>query len=89
MADERPPICNECRPAYEEVYPASHFIDTPEGIIQVLHSIVRVEMTETGLDTWFRGGTSSEAISGFVPGTFTRKLLELIEEHLSNGNEQK
>lgn len=58
---------------------------SPEEIVGILHSIetlyvgdgyLEVRFKETKLDS---GG---ESISSFIPGSFTRELLELIEDHL-------
>lgn len=56
---------------------------SPEKIIEILHSITGISRDNAGgVDFTFDGGQSPEVANGFIPGSFTRKLLELIEEHL-------
>jgi len=57
---------------------------SPEKVIEILRSITKLEIDPEGfLDVWFEGGTSAESPNSFIPGSFTRELLVLIEEHLS------
>lgn len=59
---------------------------SPEKIIEILRSITKLELDSEGiLDVWFEGGESAESINSFIPGSFTRELLCLIEEHLNSG----
>ena len=59
---------------------------SPEKIVEILHSITKVSLDESlELDTWFDGKVGNgdiEGINGFIPNSFTRELLELIEKHL-------
>ena len=60
---------------------------TPEQIVEILHSINRlsVENKAKELDTWFTNSSYPEypeGIRSFIPGSFTRRLLELIEDYL-------
>lgn len=56
---------------------------SPEKIIEILRSIEKLSVDDGELDTLFVDSTSGpESISGFIPGSFTRELLELIEKHL-------
>jgi hypothetical protein len=55
---------------------------TPEDIVKILHSITKVEIDQGELDTYFEDDKNPSGIRGFIPGSFTRELLELIEEHL-------
>jgi len=59
---------------------------SPEKIIEILRSIEKVSLDASGqLDTLFIDSTSGpEGIRGFIPGSFTRELLELIEWHLQD-----
>jgi hypothetical protein len=61
---------------------------TPEQIVEVLHSIKRLSIESGELDTWFENGYLNipETIRSFVPGSFTRRLLELIEGYLLEDN---
>ena len=57
--------------------------DTPEQIIEILRSIQKVSLYENKyLDVWFND-SYPVSISSFIPGSFTRQLLELIEQHLN------
>ncbi|MCK9567424.1 hypothetical protein M0R72_00575 [Candidatus Pacearchaeota archaeon] len=57
---------------------------SPEKVIEILRSISKLEIDREGvLDVWFEGGESAESIHSFIPGSFTRELLILIEEHLN------
>lgn len=60
---------------------------SPEEIVQILHSIKTLIIEDGELDTWFQDSTCGEGIRGFIPGSFIRELLELIEDHLLNGSE--
>lgn len=52
-------------------------------IIEILNSIEKLSVEDGELDTWFKDSTTGpEAITGFIPGSFTRELLELIEKHM-------
>jgi len=55
---------------------------SPEEIVRILNSIERVSVEDGELDIWFKDSNSPEGIRGFIPGSFTRELLELIEDHL-------
>ena len=58
---------------------------SPEKVIEILRSITKLEIDHEGvLDVWFEGGESAESINSFIPGSFTRELLVLIEQHLSH-----
>jgi hypothetical protein len=55
---------------------------SPEKIVEILHSITKLELNEVGeLETWF-DSSYPEVARSFVLGSFTRELLELIESHL-------
>lgn len=57
---------------------------TTEEIIKILHSITKVEIDDcNNLDTWFDNDVVPSGINGFIPGSFTRELLELIEKHIT------
>jgi len=56
---------------------------TPEEIVKIMHSILEVDVDEGYIEVLFDDsvyGPSNK--NSFVPGSFTRRLLELIEEHL-------
>ena len=61
---------------------------SPEKIIEILRSIDKLTLNSNGeLDTLFVDSICGpEGISGFIPGSFTRELLELIEWHLLDHN---
>ena len=74
------PATDECEGHF--VHPPPPERHSPEKIIEILRSITKLEITKTGeLDTWF-DVSYPESINSFVPGSFTRELLELIESHL-------
>lgn len=56
-----------------------------EKIIEILHSISKVKV-DGDLEVWFNQDEDPEAITSFIPGSFTRELLELIEKHLVEGS---
>jgi len=60
---------------------------TPEEIVEVLHSITRLSVKDGELDVWFEGDPYVNGIRGFIPQSFTRELLELIEDHLLTNEE--
>lgn len=61
---------------------------SPEDIVKILHSITKLSVADGELDTWFEFDETPSGIRSFVPNSFTRKLLELIEDHLlENKNE--
>jgi hypothetical protein len=55
---------------------------SPEKIVEILHSITKLDIIGGELEVWFDNGEHSEVCTSFIPGSFTRKLLELIESHL-------
>lgn len=58
---------------------------SPEKIVEILHSIKELSVKDGELNVLFVDSTAGwESIPGFIPGSFTRKLLELIEDHLLN-----
>jgi ribosomal protein L40E len=59
---------------------------TPEEIVKILNSIVQVNVDDGYIEVLFddSGNYGPSSKEAFVPGSFTRKLLELIEDHLCN-----
>jgi hypothetical protein len=57
---------------------------TPEEVIEILHSIKKLSVKYGELDTWINDDKYSSRIQGYMPGSFTRELLELIQKHLLN-----
>jgi hypothetical protein len=55
---------------------------SPEEIIGILRSITKLSIVDDKLEACFENGCHPESIPSFIPKSFTRKLLELIEEHL-------
>lgn len=55
---------------------------TPEQIIEILHSITKVSVKDKELDVWFNNDPNMSGLRGYIPGSFTRELLELIEWHM-------
>lgn len=53
-----------------------------EEILEVLHSITGLSVRDGELDTFFNHGHIIEGIHSFMPGCFTRELLELIESSI-------
>lgn len=60
---------------------------SPEKIVEILHSIKKFSIEDGELDTWFEDSQYPEGIRGFMPNSFTRDLLELIERHLLDGSD--
>ncbi len=58
-----------------------------EDIVKILHSIKKFSVEDGELDTWFEDSEYAEGVRGFIPGSFTRELLELVERHLFDGCE--
>ncbi len=57
---------------------------SPGLIVNILHSISKLKIDEFGeLEAWFDDSQYPEVSTGFIPGSFTRELLELIERHLA------
>jgi hypothetical protein len=61
---------------------------TPEEIVAILHSVTKLSVKDEELDVWQDGDTYPAGIRSFIPGSFTRELLELIEEHLLFGSDE-
>jgi hypothetical protein len=84
--------CNKCKTVFElHLTPIKQPMTrehtyTPETIVKILHSIKTLSMESGELETtFFNEGTAPDEIScirAFHPGSFTRELLELIEDHL-------
>jgi hypothetical protein len=55
---------------------------SPEEIITILHSIRCVKIDCNELEAYFEESTIPETIPSFIPGSFTRELLELIDKHI-------
>lgn len=55
---------------------------SPEDIVTILHSINTVQVDCNELEVFFEDSTIPETIPSFIPGTFTRELLELIDRHI-------
>jgi hypothetical protein len=51
-------------------------------IVDILHSISKVYLSNNELEIIFDKDTHASNIRGFQPKSFTRKLLQLIENHL-------
>jgi hypothetical protein len=58
----------------------SKLICNEESIIKLLHSINRLSVADGHLEVWINDEVST--ISEFISGSFTRELLELIEDHM-------
>lgn len=56
---------------------------SPEKIVEILHSIVKLEMDGNELNVYFDGDENVNVANSFLPQSFTRELLELIEDHLA------
>jgi len=57
---------------------------TPEEIVKIMYSILEVDVDKGYIEVLFddSGVYGPSSKNAFVKGSFTRKLLELIEEHL-------
>lgn len=53
-----------------------------QDILSIMKSIKKVSLEDSGLETYFVDDPYPNSISSFIPGSFTRELLELIEKHL-------
>ena len=62
---------------------------TPEKIVKILHSIKILSVKDGELDVCFDKDCYFSGISGFIPGSFTRQLLELIEDYLLENKNAK
>jgi hypothetical protein len=60
---------------------------SPEKIVEILHSITKLNIDEFGeLEVWFDDIQYPSVSAAFIPGSFTRELLELIAEHLAKAH---
>lgn len=57
-----------------------------ENTLELLHSIKRFSVADGFLEAWFEDDECSSSITEFIPGSFTRELLELIEDHITGSN---
>lgn len=55
---------------------------SPEDIVDILHSVSRLSIEDGELDAFFDDSQEPMGIREFIPSSFTRQLLELIERHL-------
>jgi len=59
---------------------------SPQGIIEILHSISNIKINEETsikeIDFYFNSSTEPMTASEFIPDSFTRQLCELIENYL-------
>jgi hypothetical protein len=58
-----------------------------EHLLTILRSISNFSVKDKELDVWFDDGTNVSSIREFVSGSFTRELLQLIEDHLLDNKE--
>lgn len=56
---------------------------SPEAIVELLHSFEKFEFADGQLTFWVKDDPIEYAITGYQPGSFTRDLLELIQDYLS------
>lgn len=67
---------------------SSSKVYTPEEIVDILQSIERVEVVGDELEIYLKGDTTGASVyTGFVPGSFTRELMELIYHHMTPEDE--
>lgn len=55
---------------------------TPKEIVAILHSISSLDIVDDELEVYFDDDKYQSKITGFIPDSFTRQLLELIEDYL-------
>jgi hypothetical protein len=87
-------VCNLHKEDYWRPLNLNHYTDelekekhshSPEMIVKILHSITKLHIDEFGeLEVWFDGEKNPSVSTAFSPGTFTRQLIELIEDHADN-----
>jgi hypothetical protein len=58
-----------------------------ESIVELLHSIKKLSVDGGYLEAWFDKDQYGSSITSFIPDSFTRDLLELIEYHILGSNE--
>lgn len=62
---------------------------TPEEIIKILKSIDNLVLDKDGcLEVFTNKGSHGEVITSFIPGSFTRELLTLIELEMNGELEE-
>jgi len=83
ISQEDPDNKHYCSEHWEQFKPARQ---NPNSIIDILHSIKKVEIAPDGtLVVWQDECQYPDSISAFIPKSFTYDLLCLIEEHLTKG----
>lgn len=61
---------------------------SPKEIIEILHSIEKLSVEDGELDTWFKDTEFPMVTREFIPESFTRQLLDLIEGYLLDDTEE-
>lgn len=61
----------------------SRKVYSPEEIVEILHSIIEVKLDTSGeIEAKLAGDPLTNSLRSFSYGSFTRELLELIEDHI-------
>ena len=67
----------------------SYKVYTPQEIVDILQSITDVAVVDGELEIWLDGDTTGPSVcTGFVPGSFTRELMDLIYHHMTPDEEE-
>jgi len=53
-----------------------------EEIITILTSLTKVSINDGELDVYFDGSDEACGVREFLPGSFTRELLEFIQDYM-------
>jgi hypothetical protein len=63
-------------------FPVKDGMKTPVEVLSILHSFKELSIKDGELDVKLADDTCWSVSTSFVPGSFTRELVELIEKHL-------
>lgn len=69
-------------PPRSDVGTDNRMICNVENTLELLHSIKRLSVEGGYLEAWFEDDEYGSSITSFIPGSFTREVLELLEDHI-------
>lgn len=69
-------------PPKSDITSDNRMICNVENTLELLHSIKRISVEDGYLEAWFDDEEYGSSITSFIPGSFTREVLELLEDHI-------
>lgn len=67
----------------------SRKVYSAQEIVDILQSIEKVQIADGELEIFLRGDeTGASVCTGFIPGSFTRELMDLIYDHMLPEDEE-